>query len=400
MHTATRSSQHNAEVSSRIEKALGTSMQVTPEASSHPQEAPKQAKKEAFQRTGRSVLSLALRSHDASHRRTRSFSPLRMFQRNDHLPACPSTSSSSISAPTMEQEDTYNLPQEISAKEKQHDCEPTSAQKGSIKRWTLKDLLHRKSGGENRWNSSRSSSRHSGASADSTSSVEKMCGKSSTAGRSSSESSQSFASVHTSTKDVITSTGTSSSRTKTLVRESMDGYDQADSSQKGPKNITGSVLCRGHDSSAISDVNVKSSTQKVMKAHVQHGNPSSEVQWRMHKAQSERGTFCQENAAEVQLNMHQLQPTRGTLCEVNNSNIINNNGKAKSTSQRGLAKHKGNKGCISPHEMHYVMHKQQTEELRRRTFLPYRQGLLGCLGFSSRSYRTVSTISKTLQSIS
>ncbi|KAI4349911.1 hypothetical protein L6164_010453 [Bauhinia variegata] len=40
----------------------------------------------------------------------------------------------------------------------------------------------------------------------------------------------------------------------------------------------------------------------------------------------------------------------------------------------------------SPHELHYKANRAQTEELRKKTFLPYRQGLLGCLGFSSKGY--------------
>ncbi|XP_074568973.1 uncharacterized protein LOC141825489 [Curcuma longa] len=42
----------------------------------------------------------------------------------------------------------------------------------------------------------------------------------------------------------------------------------------------------------------------------------------------------------------------------------------------------------SPHERHYTVRRAQAEEMRRRTFLPYRQGLLSCLGFTSRSYST------------
>jgi hypothetical protein len=38
---------------------------------------------------------------------------------------------------------------------------------------------------------------------------------------------------------------------------------------------------------------------------------------------------------------------------------------------------------VSAHELHYTANRAQAEELRRKTFLPYRQGLLGCLGFPS-----------------
>ncbi|KAJ8763394.1 hypothetical protein K2173_002277 [Erythroxylum novogranatense] len=37
---------------------------------------------------------------------------------------------------------------------------------------------------------------------------------------------------------------------------------------------------------------------------------------------------------------------------------------------------------VSAHEMHYTVNRAVSEEMKRRTFLPYRQGLLGCLGFN------------------
>ncbi|KAL6494734.1 hypothetical protein OROGR_031539 [Orobanche gracilis] len=36
---------------------------------------------------------------------------------------------------------------------------------------------------------------------------------------------------------------------------------------------------------------------------------------------------------------------------------------------------------VSAHELHYTINRQFSEELRKRTSLPYKQGLLGCLGF-------------------
>eukprot|EP00250_Pteridium_aquilinum_P019168 c24328_g1_i1 orf=125-1924(-) len=296
MHMSTEGSRRKVEGSRRIDKAFDTALHMSTEGS--------RRKTDGSRRSGRSMLSLApLRFQDTGHRRTRSFSPLRIFQRGDHP-----SSQSSMGA--TERQDTHTLSRDSSANEKKHEEDSNSAEKSFNKKWTLKDLLHRKSGGENRSMSSRTSSRRSGASADSTSSsVEKMSAKSLSTGRSSSESSYSFISSHTCTKDVVTSM---SSRGKTHVGDSTSNQSMC---KKGQKH----TIC-----------DVKSSSQKGIKGCVQ----------------------------------------------------------------------KGNKGSISPHEMHYMMHKAQSEELRKRTFLPYRQGLLGCLGFTSRSYRTVSTISKTLQSVS
>ncbi|KAH7666640.1 hypothetical protein IHE45_12G009400 [Dioscorea alata] len=54
----------------------------------------------------------------------------------------------------------------------------------------------------------------------------------------------------------------------------------------------------------------------------------------------------------------------------------------------------------SAHERHYTANRAQAEEMRRRTFLPYRQGLLGCLGISSRGYGAVTGLAKTLNPVS
>ncbi|KAE8719366.1 Serine carboxypeptidase-like 26 [Hibiscus syriacus] len=40
------------------------------------------------------------------------------------------------------------------------------------------------------------------------------------------------------------------------------------------------------------------------------------------------------------------------------------------------------RGRVSAHELHYTANRAISEEMRRKTFLPYRQGLLGCLGFN------------------
>ncbi|KDP38222.1 hypothetical protein JCGZ_04865 [Jatropha curcas] len=40
------------------------------------------------------------------------------------------------------------------------------------------------------------------------------------------------------------------------------------------------------------------------------------------------------------------------------------------------------RGPVSAHELHYTANRAVSEELKRKTFLPYKQGLLGCLGFN------------------
>ncbi|KAJ4716357.1 DUF1645 domain-containing protein [Melia azedarach] len=45
---------------------------------------------------------------------------------------------------------------------------------------------------------------------------------------------------------------------------------------------------------------------------------------------------------------------------------------------------------ISAHELHYTANRAVAEEMKRKTFLPYKQGLLGCLGFNPTGVHDVS----------
>ncbi|KAK7258990.1 hypothetical protein RIF29_24584 [Crotalaria pallida] len=56
--------------------------------------------------------------------------------------------------------------------------------------------------------------------------------------------------------------------------------------------------------------------------------------------------------------------------------------------------------AASAHELHYKANRAQAEELRRKTFLPYRQGLFGCLGFSSKGYGAMSGFARALNPVS
>ncbi|KAF8387788.1 hypothetical protein HHK36_026443 [Tetracentron sinense] len=54
----------------------------------------------------------------------------------------------------------------------------------------------------------------------------------------------------------------------------------------------------------------------------------------------------------------------------------------------------------SAHELHYTANRAQAEEMKKKTFLPYRQGLLGFLGFSSKGYGAMNGFSRTLNPVS
>lgn len=55
---------------------------------------------------------------------------------------------------------------------------------------------------------------------------------------------------------------------------------------------------------------------------------------------------------------------------------------------------------LSAHEVHYTENRAQAEEMRRKTFLPYRQGLLGCLGFNSKGVGAINGFARALNTVS
>ncbi|XP_021742661.1 uncharacterized protein LOC110708751 [Chenopodium quinoa] len=95
---------------------------------------------------------------------------------------------------------------------------------------------------------------------------------------------------------------------------------------------------------------------------------------------------------------------------VNENTNVNANTNSASCSEDKKAKKKevpASKGKGMPggkrrsaHEMHYAANRAQAEEMRKKTFLPYRQGLLGCLGFNSKSYGALNGFARALNPVS
>lgn len=100
-------------------------------------------------------------------------------------------------------------------------------------------------------------------------------------------------------------------------------------------------------------------------------------------------------------------PTSSTPSSTTSENNDNNNnnvqkGKGNSAAQvkkpvNGIGKRRV---PPSPHELHYTANRAQAEEMRKKTFLPYRQGLLGCLGFSSKGYGAMNGLARALNPVS
>ncbi|KAL2477230.1 hypothetical protein Fot_46244 [Forsythia ovata] len=71
------------------------------------------------------------------------------------------------------------------------------------------------------------------------------------------------------------------------------------------------------------------------------------------------------------------------------------NSSFRSTDSAGSVSSRRRGPPISAHELHYTVKRAVSEEMKKRTFLPYRQGLLGCLGFNPNTVQNIN-ISKGL----
>ncbi|KAJ6359656.1 hypothetical protein OIU77_003794 [Salix suchowensis] len=94
----------------------------------------------------------------------------------------------------------------------------------------------------------------------------------------------------------------------------------------------------------------------------------------------------------------------GTVTGGESQKVKGNSGQGSSSSSSSGKKPVNGVGKrrvpVSPHELHYKASRAQAEEMRKRTFLPYRQGLFGCLGFSSKGYGAMNGIARALNPVS
>lgn len=54
----------------------------------------------------------------------------------------------------------------------------------------------------------------------------------------------------------------------------------------------------------------------------------------------------------------------------------------RSVESSGSGSESRRRGAVSAHELHYKVNRAASVELKKKTLLPYKQGLLGCLGFN------------------
>lgn len=86
------------------------------------------------------------------------------------------------------------------------------------------------------------------------------------------------------------------------------------------------------------------------------------------------------------------------------SEAVKSKGSSKASTKKAAGKPANGVGKRrvppSPHELHYTANRAQAEEMRKKTYLPYRQGLLGCLGFSSKGYGAMNGFARALNPVS
>jgi Protein of unknown function (DUF1645) len=96
-----------------------------------------------------------------------------------------------------------------------------------------------------------------------------------------------------------------------------------------------------------------------------------------------------EKEKDTEKDKEKSKPDKGNEAPSNtNTPVTRNNAGTTSSRKRQSA-----------HERLYNINRAHSEEMRRRTFLPYRQGLLGCLGFSSKSYGAFNGFTKSLNPV-
>ncbi|XP_020216564.1 uncharacterized protein LOC109800219 [Cajanus cajan] len=79
-------------------------------------------------------------------------------------------------------------------------------------------------------------------------------------------------------------------------------------------------------------------------------------------------------------------PLRKYVALSNNDDVPNSS--FRSTESSGSVSKR--RGPVSAHELHYTLNRAASEELKKKTPLPYKQGLLGCLGFNPGMHHHIS----------
>ncbi|KAL5700950.1 hypothetical protein ACHQM5_026340 [Ranunculus cassubicifolius] len=100
------------------------------------------------------------------------------------------------------------------------------------------------------------------------------------------------------------------------------------------------------------------------------------------------------------LSKEKITPTSTSTTSENQKSKRNQSNPAKKSTGKPANGVSKRRVPPSAHEIHYTAKRAQAEEMKKKTFLPYRQGLLGCLGFSSKGYGAMNGFARSLNPVS
>ncbi|GMJ12784.1 hypothetical protein like AT2G15760 [Hibiscus trionum] len=88
--------------------------------------------------------------------------------------------------------------------------------------------------------------------------------------------------------------------------------------------------------------------------------------------------FRSASESRVTTSEDSIRRKYGVLCRKEPEDVKNSS--FRSTESVGSVSRR--RGPVSAHELHYTTNRAVSEEMKRKTYLPYKHGLLGCLGFN------------------
>lgn len=132
------------------------------------------------------------------------------------------------------------------------------------------------------------------------------------------------------------------------------------------KTTKGSERERGRERTPVSNPSTSSSSSSSLKG--------SGRKWKLRDFLLFRSASEGRATDKETLRKYGVLPRKGAE-DVKNASFrsVDSGGGSVSGSRRGP---------VSAHELHYTTNRAVSEGMKRKTFLPYRQGLFGCLGFN------------------
>ncbi|KAJ8625096.1 hypothetical protein MRB53_033626 [Persea americana] len=156
------------------------------------------------------------------------------------------------------------------------------------------------------------------------------------------------------------------------IEETRKGSDGARGRERGPGVGSSSPIRRGTRS--LSPFRVSDSNPKSSSASSSSSLKGGSRKWRLKDFLLFRSASEGRATDKDPLRKYALLSKKGSEDAKNAS--------FRSTDSSGSVSSSRRIGTVSAHELHYTANRAVSEEQKKKTFLPYRQGLLGCLGFN------------------